>query len=119
MHRRRMSWKLSIAMVLAILFVVVATTRLEQSRMAASIAGASAAMEGASHLSADRLLQDVQALSSPGLEGRLTGSPGSHKAQQLILRRFREIGLEPIVPRTGGPGTSRRSRSPITASRAW
>ena len=43
-----------------------------------------------------RLKRDLEALASPAFEGRLPGSPGSHRAQQLILGRFRELGLKPV-----------------------
>ena len=57
----------------------------------------------------DRLLQDMQALSAPGMEGRLTGSAGSRRAQALILERFRRLGLRP-------PGTSYEQTFPVRLS---
>jgi len=41
-------------------------------------------------------MQDLQALADPGLEGRLTGTAGSRRAQALILERFKELALQPI-----------------------
>ena len=43
-----------------------------------------------------QLLEDVQALSAPELEGRLTGTAGSRRAQAFILERFKELKLEPL-----------------------
>ena len=97
-----MSWKPRIGIVVAIVLVAFGVTRLEQSRMDASAAGANTAI-GASRIDGERLLQDVRTLSSPDFEGRLTGTRGSHKAQAFILRRFRELGLQPLVPRQNGP----------------
>jgi hypothetical protein len=42
------------------------------------------------------LLDDVRTLSSPGFEGRKTGSPGNKKAQALIEQRFAALGLQPF-----------------------
>ena len=42
------------------------------------------------------LMQDLVALSAPPLEGRLTGSAGSKRAQQLILARFKQLKLAPV-----------------------
>lgn len=47
-------------------------------------------------IDADRLFEDLRALSSPALEGRLTGSAGSKRAQALILERFKQIGLQQV-----------------------
>lgn len=43
-----------------------------------------------------QLLQDVQILSADSLQGRLSGSEGSAKAQRYLLQRFRQIGLKPF-----------------------
>jgi hypothetical protein len=43
------------------------------------------------------LLLDVQALSAPELEGRLTGSAGGRKARAFILERFKELKLQPLA----------------------
>ena len=52
---------------------------------------------------ADRLFDDVRTLSQPAFEGRLPGTPGSHKAQAVILERFRALGLKPVVAGPSGP----------------
>lgn len=41
----------------------------------------------------EQLLGDIQTLSSPEFEGRFPGSEGSLKAQELIINRFQELGL--------------------------
>ena len=42
------------------------------------------------------LLRDVAQLASPSFEGRLTGSPGSTRAQAFILQRFAALGVQPL-----------------------
>jgi glutamate carboxypeptidase len=44
---------------------------------------------------AARLQRDVEALSAPEMEGRLTGTPGNKRAQAYITAQLKEIGLEP------------------------
>ena len=43
------------------------------------------------------LVADVRALSSPELEGRLTGSAGNRRAQAIILERFTQLKLQPVA----------------------
>ncbi|MBD1395581.1 M28 family peptidase [Pontibacter sp. JH31] len=45
-------------------------------------------------LDTQQLLQDVRVLSTDSMEGRLSGSSGSKMAQDYILNRFSEIGLQ-------------------------
>jgi len=47
-----------------------------------------------------QVLGDVQALSSPAMEGRAVGTPGGKAAREYILARFRELQLEPAFGRT-------------------
>jgi glutamate carboxypeptidase len=47
-------------------------------------------------IDAARLLADVEALSAPDMEGRLTGTPGNKRAQSMIAARFKDIGLQPV-----------------------
>jgi len=61
-----------------------------------------AGAQAPSLIDADRLMDDVRTLSQPAFEGRLTGSPGNHKAQEFIIARFRALGLAPIVPGASG-----------------
>lgn len=42
------------------------------------------------------LWSDVAHLSTPEMEGRRTGTPGNHKAQDYIIKRFQESGISPI-----------------------
>jgi glutamate carboxypeptidase len=51
---------------------------------------------GTSRIDGGQLLRDVEALSSPEMEGRLTGTPGNKRAQALIAARFADIGLQPL-----------------------
>jgi hypothetical protein len=51
-----------------------------------------------------RMKEDLYALASPGLEGRGTGERGQRLAADLVARRFREAGLQPLRPEGfGGP----------------
>ena len=45
---------------------------------------------------AARLMRDVEALSAPEMEGRLSGTPGNKRAQAFIAAQFKDIGLEPL-----------------------
>lgn len=43
-----------------------------------------------------RLLGDVKVLSADAMQGRRIGTPGSRRAQQYILARFRKLGLQQL-----------------------
>lgn len=43
-----------------------------------------------------RMKEDLYALANPGLEGRGTGERGQRLAADLVARRFREAGLQPL-----------------------
>jgi len=43
----------------------------------------------------DRYLNDVKALASPEMEGRGAGSKGLDRAEHLIEKRYKELGLDP------------------------
>ncbi|MEJ8757075.1 M28 family peptidase [Pontibacter sp. H259] len=64
------------------------------------ILGAMLALPLAGHaqkslLQSGQLLKDIRILSADSLEGRLTGTKGSIMAQDYIINRFKEIGLQP------------------------
>ena len=44
----------------------------------------------------DQLFKDLQILSADSLEGRKTGSNGNKSARNYIIKRFEEIGVNPI-----------------------
>ncbi|WP_199223564.1 M20/M25/M40 family metallo-hydrolase [Caulobacter sp. HMWF009] len=44
----------------------------------------------------DKALEDVRILSADDMQGRAPGTPGSAMARAYILKRFGEIGLEPV-----------------------
>ena len=46
------------------------------------------------HFKKEQLLQDIRVLAADSMEGRLSGTAGSQMAQEYILKRFREIGLQ-------------------------
>ncbi len=74
-----------------------AATALEERRMAATSLQPAAA--AAPHrVDPVRLFTDLTALAAPSLDGRRTGSAGSHLAQDFIVGRFREAKLKPIEP---------------------
>lgn len=54
------------------------------------------ATDGAIAVDTARLMTDVRVLSADSMEGRAAGSPGGAKARAYLLRRFREVGLQPI-----------------------
>ena len=95
-------------------------TALEERRMSASTIGPSAA-PAAPLVDAGRLMADVQALSSPAMEGRLTGSDGGRRARAFILDRMRTAGLEPVNGRHEQPFafTRRSIRGLLTPGRAY
>jgi Zn-dependent M28 family amino/carboxypeptidase len=43
-----------------------------------------------------QLIRDISVLAHDSMEGRLVGTAGSARAQRYLVRRFSEIGLEPI-----------------------
>src|SRR4029453_10928451 len=43
-----------------------------------------------------RLMRDVETLSAPEMEGRLSGTPGNKRARAFIAAQFKEMGLEPL-----------------------
>jgi hypothetical protein len=46
-------------------------------------------------LNATRYLDDIKALTTPAMEGRGDGTEGLSRAEQLIERRYKALGLEP------------------------
>lgn len=46
-------------------------------------------------IDAGQMLSDVKTLSADDMQGRLVGTPGSAKAREYILNRFKQSGLEP------------------------
>ncbi len=47
-------------------------------------------------LNTDRLIEDLEYLSSDELGGRYVGSEGSAKAQAFLLKRYEDLGVEPF-----------------------
>jgi len=70
-------------------------TALERRRMRSTEVGGASSPGG---LLADTasVINDVKALTAPEMAGRLTGSPGSHRAQAYIIERFKQSGLQPL-----------------------
>jgi Zn-dependent M28 family amino/carboxypeptidase len=57
---------------------------------------AAARAQTAARVDAARLIADVEALSSPAMQGRRTGTAGGRRARTFILERFRDLGLTPL-----------------------
>jgi len=47
-------------------------------------------------IDAAQLLRDLQTLAADDMEGRLVGTPGSARAREYIVRRFKEAAVEPL-----------------------
>jgi len=45
---------------------------------------------------AARLMKDLEALAAPAMQGRLTGTAGSKRAQAYILEQFKQLKLQPF-----------------------
>jgi Zn-dependent M28 family amino/carboxypeptidase len=58
----------------------------------------SATAAGAQTASVDSaaLVRDLETLASDAMEGRLVGTPGSARAREFIVRRFKEAGIQPL-----------------------
>jgi Zn-dependent M28 family amino/carboxypeptidase len=56
----------------------------------APAAAQSASVDGAA------LLRDLETLAADSMEGRLVGTPGSARAREYIIRRFKEAGIQPF-----------------------
>ncbi|MGH8638021.1 MAG: M28 family peptidase [Burkholderiales bacterium] len=98
MFTRRPALAVRLAVLLAAV-VLCPATGLDPHYLASSMAAArapAAQQPSQSRIDAERQIRDLQALASPELEGRLTGTPGNRRAQALILDRFKQIGLRPI-----------------------
>ena len=63
---------------------------------APSASAQAAAPAAATRVDAVRLLQDVRALASPEMQGRLAGSAGGRLARTFIVNRFTSLGLQPV-----------------------
>jgi hypothetical protein len=50
-------------------------------------------------LDSARLIADIRTLAADSMEGRRTDTPGSARARAFLLRRFEEVGLQPIGER--------------------
>ena len=53
-------------------------------------AGAQRGVDGAA------LLRDLETLASDAMEGRLVGTPGSARAREFIVKRFKDVGIQAI-----------------------
>ena len=93
-RRRFLPLWLRLTLIATVLVWSFGLTALEKRRMASSATTGSSAPV-APLVPPATLLSDVKLLSDPSMEGRLTGSPGNHRAQAMILERFKQIGLEP------------------------
>jgi Zn-dependent M28 family amino/carboxypeptidase len=58
--------------------------------VARDVAAQTAAVDAA------QLMRDLQTLAADDMEGRLVGTPGSARAREFIIRRFKEAGIAPL-----------------------
>jgi Zn-dependent M28 family amino/carboxypeptidase len=61
-------------------------------------AGVQTAPPAAVQVDSERLMSDLRDLAADSMEGRLAGAPGGLRARAFLLERYREIGLQPLVP---------------------
>jgi Zn-dependent M28 family amino/carboxypeptidase len=73
--------------------------------IAAPVFAQSATIDGAA------LLRDLETLAADTMEGRLVGTPGSARAREYILRRFKEAGVAPLGPSYEQPFTFTTGRN--------
>lgn len=60
------------------------------------VGGALAALAQGAAIDGAQLLRDLEILAADNMEGRLVGTPGSARARDYLLKRFKESGIEPI-----------------------
>ncbi len=91
--------RVAFAAPLAVLVLCADAARPHQYYLAASsvrLQAPAAPQAPAARIDAARLVKDLEALASSELEGRLTGSRGSRRAQVFILERFKQLKLRPV-----------------------
>lgn len=93
---RRVPRLLRIAIALIVVAFLFGATAIERRRMTASALKPDLSTSGPARVDTVRLIADVESLSAPAMEGRLTGSAGNRRAQAFISSRFRQLGLEPV-----------------------
>lgn len=86
MLSRRIRWVLRVAIALIALVFLFGATAVERRRIESGAIEPSG-QPGPARVNADRLVADVGTLSSAAFGGRLPGTTGSHRAQELILGR--------------------------------
>jgi hypothetical protein len=67
---------------------------LQAALVASMLAIDAAGQQG--RVDATQLMHDVEVLASDDMEGRRVGTPGSARAREYLVRRFKESGIEPI-----------------------
>jgi Peptidase family M28 len=97
MHTRRLPGTLrALSPVVLVFFLFSPSAARPVAVTVAAVPQAAAKTAAPSRVDGDTQMQDLQALASPDLEGRLTGTPGSRRAQALILERFKQLKLQPV-----------------------
>ncbi len=72
--------------------------------LAVSASAQPASIDGA------QLMKDVEVLAADDMEGRLVGTPGSARAREYLIQRFKAAGIEPIGESYERPFTFKGSR---------
>ncbi|MDH5562483.1 MAG: hypothetical protein OEY91_02520, partial [Nitrospirota bacterium] len=49
--------------------------------------------KGRNHVQFERILKDIEELSSPGFQGRQAGTNGGEESARFITKRFKVLGL--------------------------
>ncbi|HET7217070.1 MAG TPA: M20/M25/M40 family metallo-hydrolase [Vicinamibacterales bacterium] len=60
------------------------------------LGGTIAALAQTASIDGAQLLRDLEILAADNMEGRLVGTPGSARAREHLVKRFKEVGIEPL-----------------------
>jgi Zn-dependent M28 family amino/carboxypeptidase len=78
--------------------------------LAAQTPAAAARQQAPASIDAAALMRDLETLAADSMEGRRAGTPGGLKARDYIVRRFKEVGIEPIGGKYERPFTFKTPR---------
>ena len=68
-------------------------------------------------ISPDHILKDIGEFSSPKFQGRQAGTPGGEKSAHFVAKRFKALGLTPVIQETNQPSVQQWYQStPLTAT---
>lgn len=65
----------------------------------------------------DYIIQDIEDLSNPNFQGRQAGTPGGEKSAHFVAKRFKTLGLTPVIQKNNKPSVQKWYQStPLTAT---